>query len=151
MGIANRLKFIARTYINSFLDEKVARTHKGPDVQFVDEEEVRSMSDDEFERQWREFEEDQRRERARTRTTDQSPPRRRSGERSIEECYKNLECPVGADLKTVKTNFRRLIKRFHPDLHSDNKRNLEAANRISQILTECYQQLEDHLQARGQK
>jgi|GEM_PF-1135241 len=153
MGIKDRLKFIARTYIHSFLESTSSREGSQPDVEFVDEDGFRKMSDEEFERQWEEFQKEQHRSRANQQASDEySPPhKRRPGERTIEQCYKNLECPVGADLKTVRTHFRRLIKRFHPDLHADNKRDQEAANRISQILTECYQQLESHLQSKGQR
>jgi DnaJ-domain-containing protein 1 len=153
MGISDRLKFIARTYLNSFLDSSTSRERSRPDVEFVDDDDFRRMSDEEFEARWEHFQEEQNRSGSSQRESyhEPPPPRKLSGERSIEQCYRNLECPVDADLKTVRSHFRRLIKRFHPDLHADNKRNQEAANRISQILTECYQQLETHLQSKGQR
>ncbi|MBI4864716.1 MAG: DnaJ domain-containing protein [Candidatus Riflebacteria bacterium] len=158
MGIKDRLKFIAKSYLNSFIESarSAPRQRPGdPDVTFTDDDEVVGMSDDEFEKQWERFQEEQRQYREsqghQKKEWEDQGPRRRTGERTIEQCYRNLECPVGADLKTVRTHFRRLMKKFHPDLHTDNKTNQEAANRISQIITECYQQLEKHLQAKGQR
>ena len=155
MGIKDRIKFIARSYLNSFKDgSRTSRRAPDPDIQFEDDDDAATMSEDDFERQWAEFQKEQA-ERARDQKPEWQqegpPPRRPSGERTLEQCYQNLECPVGADLKTVRTHFRRLMKKYHPDLHAANKRNQEAANRISQIITECYQQLEKHLESKGQR
>lgn len=148
MGIKDRLKFIARSYINSFLEgsEKPQRREPQPETE---DEEIK-FSEDDFEKQWAQFEEEQRRWKAQH-GQHQGPPHRRAGERSIEQCYKNLECPVGADLKTVRTQFRKLMRQYHPDLHAHDKRAQETATRISQKITESYQQLETYLESKGQR
>jgi DnaJ-domain-containing protein 1 len=148
MGIKDRLKFIAKSYINSFLDGQERGSR--PSRPAVDDEDE-TISADDFEKQWAAFEEEQRRWKSQEQQQRTETPHRRPGERSLEQCYKNLECPVGSDLKTVRTHFRRLMKKHHPDLHAGNKTAQEAATRISQIITESYQQLEKHLESLGQR
>jgi DnaJ-domain-containing protein 1 len=151
VGIRDRIKFIARSYLNSLRESaRASASRPDPDIVFEDDEEP--VSDEEFEKRWQEFAKDRVEDaRQRDRERAEPPPRKRSGERTMEQCYQNLECPVGADLKTVRAHFRRLMKKYHPDLHTANKRQQDAANRISQIITESYQQIEKHLQAKGQK
>jgi hypothetical protein len=147
MGIKDRLKFIARSYINSLLDGQEKPQRRAPEP--GDDEE--NISGDDFEKQWAQFEEEQRRWKAQQQQQEQAPPRARPGERTIEQCYKNLECPVGADLKTVRTHFRKLMRQYHPDLHANDKRAQETATRIAQKITESYQQLETYLESKGQR
>jgi DnaJ-domain-containing protein 1 len=150
MGIKDRIKFIAKSYINSFLDGQ-ERAPRAPSEPLDKEQEEETISADDFEKQWAQFEEEQRRFKAQQGQRAESPPHRRPGERTIEQCYQNLECPVGADLKTVRGHFRRLMKKYHPDMHANDKRGQEAATRIAQIVTESFQQLEKHLEAKGQR
>src|SRR5579884_4244650 len=142
MGIKDRLKFIAKSYINSILDGSERRTRvtpeDDPDIRIVDDDDdLKKMSDDEFEKQWAAFEEEQRRYRAQQAKSDaggaHQGPRRAGSERSLAQCYQNLECPMGSDLKIVRANFRRLMKKYHPDLQPKDKRSQEAAVRITQI------------------
>ena len=158
MGIKDRLKFIAKSYINSILDGTEARQTRStpeadPDIHIVDEDDdFKKMSDDEFEKQWAAFEEEQRKYRAHQRAAggagggQQQGPRRGGSERTLAQCYQNLECPAGSDLKVVRANFRRLMKKYHPDLQPQDKRSQEAALRITQIITESFNQLEKYLE-----
>ena len=162
MGIKDRIKFIARSYLSSILDEKGDRRTTtldhtpghvdDPDIKIEDDIDLKGMSGDDFEKQWAAFEEEQRRYRASEAKQGQSHgPKPRAGERTLEQCYQNLECPAGSTLQVVKVNFRRLMKKYHPDLQPQDKRSQEAALRITQIITESFNQLEKFLEAKGQR
>lgn len=164
MGIKDRIKFIARSYLSSIMDDQgTPRSTPNPDVTFEDatsdqattsDHELKGMSEDDFEKQWAAFEEEQRRYKASQQQHQQSSqqsPYRRPGERTLEQCYQNLECPTGATLQVVKGHFRRLMKKYHPDLQPQDKRSQEAALKITQIITESFNQLEKHLESKGQR
>lgn len=150
MGIKDRIKFIARSYLSSMLDDKGERRTKiddDPDIKIDDDVELKGMSNDDFERQWAAFEEEQRQYRASQAKQQQSQSARpRPGERTLEQCYQNLEAPVGATLQVLRTNYRRLMKKYHPDLQPKDQRSQEAALRITQIISESFNQLEKHLE-----
>lgn len=155
MGIKDRIKFIARSYLSSILDEKADRPTSldDPDIKLDEDVELKGMSNDDFERQWAAFEEEQRRYRASQakQQSSQQQARPRQGERTLEQCYQNLEAPVGSTLQVLRSNYRRLMKKYHPDLQPKDQRSQEAALRITQIITESFNQLEKHLEAKGQK
>ena len=66
------------------------------------------------------------------RTTTTPPPRREEsgacrhrpggsiGDKRLRELYAQLEVPYGAAFEDVKKNFRRLMRKYHPDLHAGN-------------------------------
>lgn len=155
MGIKDRLKFIARSYLNSILEKDgSSRPPPDPDLSATDSDddvELKGMSGDDFEKQWAAFEEEQRRYKASQQHHSSQQGPRRPGERTLEQCYQNLECPQGATLQVVKVHYRRLMKKYHPDLQPQDKRSQEAALRITQIITESFNQLEKHLESKGQR
>ncbi|MCI0511964.1 J domain-containing protein [candidate division KSB1 bacterium] len=51
--------------------------------------------------------------------------------------YAALEIPYGADLATVKSAWRRLQKKYHPDLFSNDTQRYHLAQEISQGLNEA--------------
>lgn len=57
--------------------------------------------------------------------------------------YANLEIPYGAALVEVRTAWKRLMKVYHPDLHSADPERRNIANEITAQLTEAYRQLEE--------
>ena len=56
--------------------------------------------------------------------------------------YANLEIPQGSDLNTARRAWKRLMKRYHPDLHSGDPERVKVANELSAKLTEAYRALE---------
>ncbi|MDP6699084.1 MAG: J domain-containing protein, partial [Candidatus Latescibacteria bacterium] len=42
--------------------------------------------------------------------------------------YANLDLPYGADLAAVKTAWKRLMKKYHPDRHAQNPSKRQVAN-----------------------
>src|SRR3712207_8056160 len=64
--------------------------------------------------------------------------RSRQGERTLEQCYQNLEAPIGATLQVLRGNYRRLMKKYHPDLQPKDQRSQEAADRKSTRLNSSH-------------
>lgn len=162
MSIKDRIRFIARSYLTSFMDDRDStRTpagheddagHRSPPLD-PDEESSRNMSADDFEKQWAAFQkESAARERAaRPHGQTTKPHRPTSGSRTIDDCYRDLGCTPGADLATVRKQFRLLMKKHHPDLHAGDPVKQEESNNLSQVLTESYQRLEKILEPRVKK
>ena len=63
--------------------------------------------------------------------------------------YANLEVPYGADWETVRKSWRRLLKKYHPDLHGDDPEKRRIANELTAELTRAYRELEKALQTDG--
>ena len=59
--------------------------------------------------------------------------------------YANLELPYGAGFDTVHETWRRLVKKYHPDLHSANEHKKRIATELLQGLNRAYEELAKHL------
>ena len=59
----------------------------------------------------------------------------------LAQLYVQLECPVGADLITLRKHYRRLMRKYHPDMHSGNPEKQRIATDLSQRLTMAYNEL----------
>ena len=59
--------------------------------------------------------------------------------------YANLEISYGSDLETVKKAWKDLVKKYHPDLHSNNPEKREIANNLTSKLNEAYREIEKSL------
>lgn len=160
MSIGKRLIDLARSELNSLLD-KAARV----DGDDADDDRARrrygsefsSMSDAELDeeierrRQAREEVEqatnrNHRPEAGTSSRTSPPPPRRTAaGDEAIRKAYAALEVPAGSDLETVKRSYRRLMRKYHPDLNAGSSEKQRAATDLSQRLTEAYKTLERHL------
>ncbi len=93
-----------------------------------------------------------RHESPRERENQQEEPRARSYKKTEErldpllaQWYANLEIPYGSDLRTAKQAWRKLMKSYHPDLHSKDEKKKEIATELTRKLTEAYQGLEKKL------
>ncbi|MGM0556947.1 MAG: J domain-containing protein, partial [Myxococcota bacterium] len=73
-----------------------------------------------------------RRESSRTRST------KSSDQKTIRDYYANLEVPYGADMKTVKKSYRRLMQKYHPDRYANDPEMEELATELSQELSQAY-------------
>ena len=60
--------------------------------------------------------------------------------------YANLEIPYGSDLATVRMAWRRLLQKYHPDLHSQDAQKRQIATELTQQLNQAYRELEKKLQ-----
>jgi DnaJ-domain-containing protein 1 len=61
--------------------------------------------------------------------------------------YANLELPYGADIESVKKSWKRLMKQYHPDMHSRDASKKKVADELCAELTRAYQELERVLAA----
>jgi DnaJ-domain-containing protein 1 len=66
-------------------------------------------------------------------------------ERRLRELYAQLEVPYGASFDEVKRSFRRLMRKYHPDLHVGNPTKHRAATQLTMSLTQAYNEIETHL------
>ena len=62
--------------------------------------------------------------------------------------YANLELPYGAGLDTVRRTWRRLVKQYHPDLHSADEQKKRTATELLQGLNRAYEELARHLETK---
>ena len=154
MSIGKRLIDLARSELNSLLEKA---SHIDGDDDDDDRprrrygSEYGSMSDaelaEEIERR-RQAREEVEQATSRTRRPEPrtAPPRRTAaGDEAIRKAYAALEVPAGSDLETVKRSYRRLMRKYHPDLNAGSKEKQRAATDLSQRLTEAYRTLEKHL------
>jgi DnaJ-domain-containing protein 1 len=75
----------------------------------------------------------------------QAPPSSTLPERRLRELYAQLEVPYGASFDEVKKSFRRLMRKYHPDLHLSNPQKHKTATQLTMSLTQAYNELEMHL------
>lgn len=59
--------------------------------------------------------------------------------------YKTLEVEPGADLKTVRRAYRRLLLQYHPDRYANDPDKQKAATEVTRRLTEAYNGLTRYL------
>lgn len=83
------------------------------------------------------------------RTNEQPPKPEPTRDEKIAGYYANLEIPYGANLETVKKAYRKLMKQYHPDKFSGDPEKQKTATEITKRLNEAYQALEKHLQSRS--
>ncbi len=62
--------------------------------------------------------------------------------------FANLELPTNANRGEVKASWKRLMKKYHPDLHSADTEKRKIATELSQGLTEAYKILDKELAKR---
>lgn len=156
MSIGRRLIDLARAELNSLLDR--AAEVDSEDDRWGSSGDASSLSDEELqaeiERRRRAREEAEDAAQGRHRYPDPPPrsshweaPRRRTaaGDEAIRKAYAALEVPQGSDFETVRRSFRRLMRKYHPDLHGGAPDKQRAATDLTQRLTEAYKTLEKHL------
>jgi hypothetical protein len=64
--------------------------------------------------------------------------------------YANLELPYGADVEAVREARRRLLRRYHPDLHSSDPEKKRTATRVAQGLNRAHDELVGRLARKQQ-
>lgn len=76
-----------------------------------------------------------------------APPPRRSAsdDAAVRKAYAALEVPPGSDFEAVRRAYRSLMRKYHPDLHTDRPEKQKAANELTQKLTDSYKLLEKKL------
>lgn len=65
----------------------------------------------------------------------------------LAQCYANLEIPYGSDLQTTRRAWKRLLRKYHPDLHSGDPEKMHLANELVKGLNRAYEKIEKQLQS----
>jgi len=73
------------------------------------------------------------------------PPRPGSSEAKAAEWYRILDLQPGADMAQIKTSYRQLMRKYHPDMHAANPQKHKAATELSMRVTTAYNSLIEHL------
>ncbi|MES1164238.1 MAG: J domain-containing protein [Verrucomicrobiota bacterium] len=63
----------------------------------------------------------------------------------VQKAYATLEVPIGSDFQTVRKSYRALMRKYHPDHHTQSPEKQRAANEVAQRLTDAYRLLEKKL------
>jgi DnaJ-domain-containing protein 1 len=161
-SLGRRLLDLARANLNALLEKAASDTS----VDELTDEELEAELErrrrlrlrEESERKSREAAEDAARERYTQRTGQPPPPKREyrrrpppprvpppSSHKRLRDLYAQLEVPYGADFDEVKKSFRRLMRKYHPDLHTGNPEKQKVATQLTMSLTQAYNELEQHL------
>ena len=74
------------------------------------------------------------------------PPRPGSTEAQLAEWYKVLDLQAGADLAQIKSSYRQLMRKYHPDMHAGSPQKQKAATELSMRVTTAYNGLVAHLE-----
>jgi DnaJ-domain-containing protein 1 len=72
------------------------------------------------------------------------PPRPGSTEAQVLEWYRVLDLQVGVDMAQIKTAYRQLMRKYHPDMHAGNPSKQKAATELSMRVTTAYNGLVAH-------
>ena len=74
------------------------------------------------------------------------PPKPGSAAAQVAEWYRVLDLSVGADLGQIKTSYRQMMRKYHPDMHAGNPQKQKAATELSMRVTAAYNGLVAHLE-----
>jgi len=64
----------------------------------------------------------------------------------LTRAYASLEVGRDADLEAVKAQYRKLIRRYHPDRHANEPDKHAVAVELAQKLTKAYMKIRAHLE-----
>ncbi|HMG24387.1 MAG TPA: J domain-containing protein, partial [Kofleriaceae bacterium] len=62
------------------------------------------------------------------------------------EWYRVLDLQVGADMVQIKTSYRQMMRKYHPDMHAGSPQKQKAATELSMRVTTAYNGLVAHLE-----
>jgi DnaJ-domain-containing protein 1 len=73
-------------------------------------------------------------------------PRPGSTEAQVLEWYRVLDLEIGADMAQIKTSYRQLMRKYHPDMHAASPQKQKAATELSMRVTTAYNGLVSRLE-----
>lgn len=76
------------------------------------------------------------------------PPRPGSQDAKLAEWYRILDLSPGADMAQIKSSYRQLMRKYHPDMHAGNPSKQKAATELSMRVTTAYNGLVEYLEKR---
>ncbi len=66
-------------------------------------------------------------------------------DRELAKHYKTLHVPYGTEFAEVKSAYRKLMRKYHPDLHNQSDKKQKAATELTVHVTGAFNALEKHL------
>ncbi len=75
-------------------------------------------------------------------------PRPGSADAKLAEWYRVLDLAPGAELPQIKSAYRQLMRKYHPDMHAGNPQRQKAATELSMRVTAAYNGLLAHLETK---
>ena len=97
---------------------------------------------------WETRVEDRRHRRAPKSEQQAKAPRSSGADSELAGYYSNLEVPYGSDLETVRASWRRLVRRYHPDLHGTDPEKQRVATELVKGLNHAFEQVRKRLEKR---
>lgn len=73
-------------------------------------------------------------------------PRPGSTEAQLAEWYRVLDLTAGADMSQVKSAYRQMMRKYHPDMHAGNPAKQKAATELSLRVSAAYNGLVTHME-----
>ncbi len=73
-------------------------------------------------------------------------PRPGTKDAEVAEWYRVLDLSPGADMAQIKTSYRQLMRKYHPDMHAGNPQKMKAATELSMRVTTAYNSLLSYLE-----
>jgi DnaJ-domain-containing protein 1 len=73
-------------------------------------------------------------------------PRPGSKDAQLADWYKTLDLQVGADMAAIKSSYRQMMRKYHPDMHAGNPSKQKAATELSMKVTTAYNGLVEHFE-----
>ena len=73
-------------------------------------------------------------------------PRSSRNEAQLLEWYRVLDLQLGADMAQIKTSYRQMMRKYHPDMHANNPQKQKAATELSMRVTTAYNGLVTHFE-----
>lgn len=74
------------------------------------------------------------------------PPRPGSTEAQLLDWYRVLDLQLGADMAQIKTAYRQMMRKYHPDMHAGSPQKQKAATELSMRVTTAYNGLVAHFE-----
>jgi DnaJ-domain-containing protein 1 len=63
----------------------------------------------------------------------------------LSAAYKQLEIEEGSSISEIKSQFRKLMRKYHPDRHAGNPKKQKAATELTMRITSAYNVIDTHL------
>jgi DnaJ-domain-containing protein 1 len=73
-------------------------------------------------------------------------PRAGSTEAQLHDWYRVLGVEPGVDMPQIKSAYRQMMRKYHPDMHAASPQKQKAANELSMRVTTAYNGLVAHLE-----
>jgi DnaJ-domain-containing protein 1 len=148
MSIGKRIKFIAKSYLNDLLDgdltDDLKKGVKGIfDGGTAAEDEYADIDLDELERKFNEeFADLNRATQSAEARSRQAGGSRRSRKSQMAKHYAALGLKPGAPFNEVRSQFRKLMRKYHPDRFADDPRKQAQMTKKSQAISEAFAAIE---------